>query len=165
MNTSTKKITYAAIAAAIVFLVTWTVKLPVPGTSGAYLNFGDVVITVTAFLLGGPAAAGAAACGSFLADLATGSAIYAVPTFFIKGLMALVCGAVSRKKTTRGYILSGFAGGAVMVAGYGLFELFFFGAAYAAVSLPFNLIQWFAGAGAAVVLLPAARQLEKQISF
>ncbi|SMC87567.1 ECF transporter S component [Papillibacter cinnamivorans] len=161
----TRKITYSAIAAAIVFLVTWIVKLPVPGTSGAYLNFGDVVITMTAFLLGGPAAAASAAVGSCLADIAVGSAVYAVPTFFIKGLMALACGAVSRKKTARGYILSGFVGGAIMTAGYGLFEIFFFGTAYAAVSLPFNLIQWFAGAAAAAVLLPAVRRLEKGISL
>lgn len=162
MNTNTKKITETAIAAALIFVVTLTARfpIPVPLASGAYLNLGDVVIYLAAFLLGGPWAAAAAAIGSSLADLAAGAAVYALPTFVIKGCMALVWVRVAgRTNSARRYILAGFAGGLVMAGGYGLFEWAAFGGAYALVSLPFNVIQWVAGAGVSAVLYPAVQRL------
>jgi uncharacterized membrane protein len=49
------------------------------------------------------------------------------------------------------FVVACVAGGAIMVAGYGLYEYLFFGAGVAAASLPFNLIQW---AGGVIIALP-----------
>jgi uncharacterized membrane protein len=62
----TNKLTMMAVFTALVFVVTFLVRIPVPGTGGAYLNFGDVVIYIAAFTIGGPYAAVAAALGSML---------------------------------------------------------------------------------------------------
>lgn len=163
MDKITKKITYSAIAAAVVFVVTWMIRVPVPATSGGYVNVGDVVIFSVAYLLGGPIAAAAAAVGSALADLAAGAAVYAPATFVIKGLMGLVCGFLTVRKTFRAFALSCVAGGAIMAAGYGVYECAVFGLAYALAALPFNLIQWGGSAIIAVALYPVISRSLKSI--
>ncbi|HBU13081.1 MAG TPA: hypothetical protein DEB31_10295, partial [Clostridiales bacterium] len=61
---NTKKITTAAVMAALIFVVTWLVRIPVAPGYAAYFNFGDVVIYSCAYILGGPLAMAAAAAGS-----------------------------------------------------------------------------------------------------
>lgn len=149
----------------MIFVVTWLVKIPVPVSGGAYLNFGDSVIDVCAFVLGGPLAAVSAGLGSALADVAAGSAVYALPTFIIKALMGLLVGAMTSTQKLLPYCLACAAAGAVMVGGYALFEWFFFGAAYAAATLPFNLIQWCGSMLVAVVLYRGARRLSSMLGM
>lgn len=156
----TQQIAMTAVMAALIFVVTFLVKFPVPVSGGAYLNFGDVAIYICAYLLGGPLTAAAAAIGSFLADLAVGSAVYAVPTLIIKGVMGLAAGIIAKKHTFGFYILACAAGGAIMVFGYALFEYFFFDPAMAAASMPFNLIQWGGSVAVAALLYPALRPME-----
>jgi uncharacterized membrane protein len=163
MNKNLRTITVSAITAAVIFLVTWTIRIPVPATAGGYVNFGDVVIYISAFMLGGPTAAIAAAVGSALADTAAGAVIYIPATFVIKGLMGLICGYISSSKKFSMYAVSAIVGGAVMTAGYGLYELAVFGAEYAASSLPFNMIQWAGSAAAAIVLFPVIKRLSNAI--
>jgi uncharacterized membrane protein len=160
---NTRKITLAAVSAAIIFAVTWIIRIPVPGTSGGYVNLGDTVIYAASFLLGGPAAAAAAAVGSALADLAAGSVVYAPATFVIKGTMALAASALCRREKTGFYLLACLTGGAVMTAGYALYESVVFGAAYALLSLPYNLIQWGGSVIAAMIILPALKQISRSI--
>ncbi len=156
---NTRKITASAITAAIVFVVTWTVRLPIPATAGGYINCGDVVIYLSAYLLGGPAAAAAAAVGSALADAAAGAAVYIPATFVIKGLMGLLCGFLTEKKKFSGFVLSCAIGGAVMTLGYAAYESVVFGLSYALASLPFNAVQWVGGGVVAVALFPVAKRL------
>ena len=123
-----------------------------PGLAGgAYLNLGDSLIYCAAFMLGGIPAMFTAGIGSMLADIAGGALIYAPATLIIKGLMGLACGAMLVRPSFGRFVFASVLGGAIMVAGYGVYELFVFGAAYALTSLPFNLIQW--GGGVAVALL------------
>jgi uncharacterized membrane protein len=160
MNRNIRKITYAAIAAALVFVVTWTIKITVPGTNGGYINLGDTVIYFTAYLLGGPIAAASSAVGSALADLAAGAVVYAPATFVIKGLMGLIFGLMTaRKKSFAAYLIAALLGGAIMTAGYALYETAVFGLAYALTSLPYNLLQWAGSVAAALLLFPAARRV------
>ncbi|NLO49202.1 MAG: ECF transporter S component [Clostridiales bacterium] len=159
MSMTTRKITLSAITAAIVFVVTWTIRIPVPATSGGYINFGDIVIYLSAFLLGGPSAGAAAAVGSALADAAGGAAMYIPATFVIKGIMGLVSGLMTVKKTFRSYALACIISGAVMAAGYGLYELLLFNFAYVIASFPFNMIQWVGSAIIAILLFPVAKRL------
>lgn len=158
-----KRISYTAIAAAIIFIVTWTIKLPVPATSGAYINLGDAMIYLSAYLLGGPIAAVAAAIGSALADTVAGYVIYVPATFVTKGLMGLIFGYMVKNKNLPMYIVACIVGGAVMTAGYALYETALFGFTYALTSLPFNLIQWAGGDIVAVLLYPVAQRLHKTV--
>ncbi|MDL2236662.1 ECF transporter S component [Christensenellaceae bacterium OttesenSCG-928-K19] len=161
---TTKKITMAAVMAALIFVVTWLVKIPV-GIGHAYFNLGDVIIYMCAYLLGGPLAALAAAIGSGLADVAGGAVVYAVPTLIIKGLMGLVVGKVTGKQAFGRYVVACAAAGGIMVLGYGLFEFFMFGFSYMIASVPFNLLQWGIGVAAAAAIYGATRQIARYFDF
>lgn len=165
-GSKTKKLTMVAVMAALIFVITWLVRIPVPGAHGAYLNFGDTVIYMCAYILGGPFAALAAAVGSGIADLAAGAAIYVLPTMLIKGVMGLVAGRLNQNQGFAFYVLGGLIGGAIMAGGYALYEYLVFGAAYALAGLvPFNLIQWFGGFAFSLPLFPVARRLSQQYDF
>jgi uncharacterized membrane protein len=161
MRDNVRRIVYGAALAALVFAVTWSVRIPIPATNGGYVNFGDVAIYMSSYVFCGPLAVLGAAIGSALADLLAGATVYIVPTFVIKGLMAAAAVRIIKKggKKAAGYILACAAGGAVMTAGYALFELAFFGPAYAAASLLPNALQWLGGAAIASALYPAAKRL------
>lgn len=161
----TARLTTTAVMAALIFVVTWLIKIPVPVSGGAYLNFGDSVIYMCAYILGGPLGAACAGVGSALADLAGGAAVYALPTLAIKALMALVAGAITKKQTFGRYAIACVTGGAIMVAGYYGFELAFFGTVYATTSLPFNLIQWVGSVLVALALYQAVKRISVHYGF
>ncbi len=155
-----QKITMVAVMAALIFVVTWLVKVPLPGAGGqAYFNLGDMLIYVSAYILGGPLTALAAAIGSGLADFAVGAYLYVVPTIIIKALMGLVAGIIDNKKDVKRYLLACVVAGAIMTAGYTLYEYAIVGALYANISFYMNLIQWAAGVAAAMAFYPAARRI------
>ncbi len=135
-----------AVITALVFIVTWSLRIPIPATSGGYINLGDIVIYLAALAVGGVEEILGAAIGSALSDLLGGAAVYIIPTFVIKGLMAAAALVIIRsKKTAVRYILACLTGGAIMTAGYGVYEYILFGFAYAAASLPMNIMQWLCG--------------------
>jgi len=156
----TKKLVLSSMMAALIFVITWTVKVPLPfSSSGGYINLGDAAIYFAGALLGPAGGFFAAAVGSALADILGGAAIYVLPTFFIKGLMGLVCGVfMTRKKTFKTFAVAAFVGGLIMVSGYFLFEYFVLDKAYAVAALPFNVIQW---AGSSIMALPLYKILSK----
>ncbi len=162
MNKNIRRISYTAIAAAIVFVVTRIIVFPV-GTGGAYIHFGDAAIYFTAFLLGGPIAAIAAAIGSTLCDVSLGYVIYAPATFIIKALMGLTAGLLMKSKRFWVYLLASAIGGAIMTLGYALYETVVpsFGFAVAIANAPFNLIQWGGSIAIAAVLYPVAQRIRK----
>ena len=164
MNKNVRKITYAALAAAIVFVVTRIIYFPV-GSSGAYVNFGDVAIYFTAFLLGGPIAAVASAIGSALADLTLGYAIYIPATFVIKGLMGLTAGFIMKSTKFWIYVTACVIGGAIMTLGYALYETFLFGFAVAIGNAPGNLIQWGGSVIIAALLFPVVKRIKTTSYF
>jgi uncharacterized membrane protein len=146
--------------AAVIFAVTWSIRVPLPFTSGGYLNLGDAVIYASACVIGGRRAAGAAAVGSGLADLAAGAVVYILPTAIIKGAMGLVVGAAAARDGGGfpRYLTACVIGAGVMVGGYALFEFAYFGSAYALSALPFNAMQGAGGVIAAAVCRPAVRR-------
>ena len=146
-----RKIAIGGIFAAFVFIGT---ELHIPTAIG-FMNLGDAVIFLAAYLIG-PAAILPAAIGSALGDLLAGYPVYIVPTFVIKGLMALIAALLmnrrsGKKLTFMKKITAGLASEALMIAGYFIFELFLYGGTAAAGSILFNLIQAFA---ALVVAIP-----------
>ncbi len=149
----TKTLAVSGIMAALIFVFTALVHIPVPGnTSGAYMNIGDSVIYCSGMLVGAPWAAAASGIGSMLADILLGGGIYIPATLVIKALMGLVCALLMKKAGLPKFILACVLGGAIMVAGYGIFEWVAFGWTYAVGTLVFNLIQWAAGVAVAVAL-------------
>ncbi len=146
----TKTLVISSILAALIFVFTFLLRLPV-NTSGAYMNIGDSVIYCSGILVSAPWAAAAAGIGSMLADLLLGGGIYIPATLVIKALMGLVCALMIRKGGLARFVAACILGGAIMTAGYGLFEWAMFGWSYAAGTLPFNLIQWGAGVGVAAI--------------
>jgi len=145
-----RKIAICGLMAAFVFVAT-QIRIP---TAIGYINLGDAVILISAFLLG-PIAFIPAAVGSALSDLIAGYAQYIIPTFLIKGLMGLTAGAyLSRVKITAvKKVLIGVIAEIIMIAGYFIFESlpFMYGWQAAAGSLFFNMIQ---GVAAVVIFVP-----------
>ena len=150
-----KKTAYAGVLAALVFIGT---ELHIPTAIG-YINLGDLVILVSAYILG-PFALVPAAIGSTLADILAGYPQYAVATFLIKGIMGLVAG-ILLKRNSEGKVSlarklsASFVAEVIMVAGYFAFESlpFMYGVAAAAGSLIPNGIQASAAIVGAVPLM------------
>ncbi len=163
MSKNVRRISYAAIAAAIVFAVTRMIVITY-SSSGSYINFGDMSIYIIAYLIGGPLAAPAAAIGSAMADL-TSFPIYAPATLIVKGLMGLTAGLLMRNKTFGMYVLACVVAGAIMVAGYGLYDLCIFGWGTTVVNAPGNLIQWSASVAIAAILYPIAQRIQNVTHF
>lgn len=166
MKLSTRRLAVSSVMAALIFVLTFSIRIPVPALAGgAYINLGDSLIYCAAYMLGGIPAMFAAGIGSMLADIAGGALIYAPATLAVKGAMGLVCGALLIRNTFGRFVLASAIGGAIMVAGYGVYELFVFGAAYALTSLPFNLIQWGGGVGIALLLYMPFSKMRRSFRF
>lgn len=112
------KMVYTALLAALVCVATFLIKVPMPITNG-YSHIGDGFIFIAVILLGGKSGALAAAIGAALADILGGYAIYALPTFIIKGVMALIMGYVVIKMDSKNkYIIGSFLGSVWQVLAY-----------------------------------------------
>ena len=113
-----------------------TMVLRIPSPTGGYLNLGDAVVLLGAYLLGPAWGALAGGIGPALADLLAGYAAYVPATLVIKALMALAAALIfcafakngSRfGKTFSGSLLGSVAAEIIMVVGYFLYELPLFG--------------------------------------
>ena len=148
-----KKTAYAGVLAALVFIGT---ELHIPTMIG-HINLGDLVILVSAYILG-PFALVPAAIGSTLADILAGYPQYAVATFLIKGIMGLVAG-ILLKRNSEGKVSfarklsASFVAELIMIAGYFASLPFMYGVAAAAGSLIPNGIQASAAIVGAVPLM------------
>jgi uncharacterized membrane protein len=86
-DTAVQRLCRTAIMAAAVFVMTMFPKIPIPL---GYANLGEAVIFLISVRFNRREAALASGLGSALTDLLSGYAIWAVPTFIIKSLMACV---------------------------------------------------------------------------
>ncbi len=144
MKTTTQKIIFSSMLAALVCVVTMVIKIPSP-LSG-YLNPGDCIVLLSGWLM--PPLYGflAAAVGSALADIFSGYMLYAPVTFLIKGVMALLASlgySLLRKKAggTVSHVLSGITAELFMILGYFAFEGILYGFTAAAMNIPMNALQ------------------------
>jgi uncharacterized membrane protein len=160
-----KTIAVTGISAAVIFAVTYFLRIPVPIPGGAYINLGDCAIFAAAYLIGAYPAALAAALGSAFADLAAGAPVYIPATFIVKGVMGFLFGIITRKvKSFRRYFAAAVLCGVVMIIGYGVYESLVFSIAYAVSSLPFNLIQAVGSVAVSGVLYKAVEGIRGRIS-
>ena len=155
---NTKKLILAGIFLVIIVLMTSLLRVPVyqttdSGTSpvirnngdpaGSYLNLGDAPIYAAALVLGGPLGALVAAIGSCLADIFVGSSVYAIPSFIIKGCMALLAARLLKKGSGWMELIKVcLYCSLIMIAGYFLFDLVIMGDyGVASFALPLDLLQ------------------------
>lgn len=151
------KMVLAALFAALCCVFTMVVQIPSP--MNGYVNLGDCMVLTAGWVLGGGYGFLAAGVGSALADLFAGYAHYAIATFLIKGIMALLaawlCTVLTKvlRSCMAGRILSALVSEVFMVLGYFFFAGLFLGKGVAAVSsVPGNLVQGAFGAVAGVLL-------------
>ena len=145
-----------------------TMMLQIPSPTGGYLNLGDTVVVLGAWMLGPVYGAVAGGVGPAMADLLSGYAVYVPGTLVIKAVMALTAAGLYRGLKKRGLLLCAGAAEALMVAGYWLFDGLLAalsgGGAFglcltaAAVGIPSNLVQAAFGAAASTLLAMALRR-------
>lgn len=138
-----------------------TLVLVVPSPTGGYMNLGDTVVLLGAYLLGPAWGAVAGGVGPALADLLSGYAVYAPATLVIKAVMGLLSGLLYRalREKRGGVLLTGLAGELPMVAGYWLFDALLLGSfAGSAAGIPSNLVQGGFGVAASTLLALALRK-------
>lgn len=163
----TKLWVMTALFAALGYVATSMLQVPTP-TNG-YVNLGDAVVLLGAFLLGPIYGAIAGGVGPALADLLSGYAMWVPGTLIIKGLMgfaaALLYRALGRK--ARGALAGGIAAEVIMVVGYWLYTAFMslseaggFGLSLlaAAAGIPGNLVQGAFGIVVSLLLWAALKK-------
>lgn len=161
-NLSVKKLCLAGVLAALVFVMTYVPKVPVPVTGG-YVHLGDGAIFLATLLLG-PLGIPAAAIGSGLSDLLGGYMVYVIPTVIIKSLVALVAWKVWKEGSWLRAVIAFVVAEIVMVLGYFAFEAVMYGAAAAWGAVGPNCIQGVAGVVLGLVchaLYPRMKMLVK----
>ena len=161
-NVSVKKLTLAGVMAALVFVMTYVPKVPVPVTGG-YVHLGDGAIFLSVLLLGSLGIP-SAAIGSGLADILGGYMVYALPTMAIKALVALIAWKIWKEGAWLRAVVAFILAEAAMVAGYFAFESVMYGAAAAWAAVGANCIQGIAGVALGMVchaLYPRLKRLVK----
>lgn len=159
-----RKLTTASIFAALIFVFTFTFKIP--NISG-YTHLGDAFIFLGIFFLDWRYATLAAGVGAALADLIGGYPLWVGPTFLIKATMVLLAVFLIKKvfhENKVGTVVAFVVAGAWQVFGYFVAATLLFDKAYALGSVPGNTVQSAVGILAALVLVAALRgtgQLDK----
>ena len=134
--------------AALVCVATMLIKIPSP--LKGYINLGDGIVLLAAWVLPLPYGIVAAGLGSALADLFSGYIVYAPATFVIKGAMALVVFFSFKLMSKRigrlpSQIIGAVLAEILMIAGYYVFEGFMYGFGASLVNIPANAFQGLAG--------------------
>ena len=148
-------LTFTGILIALTAAATMLIRIPTP-TKG-YINLGDTIVNLSAWILGPVYGAAAGGIGSALADLLSGYAVYCPATLVIKALMGVAAWFVWQKLSVKGSlaarITAAITAEVIMIAGYAIFEGFLYGSvAMAAASVAGNLVQGIFGASCSVLL-------------
>lgn len=149
------RLTLSGIMAALVAVATFFVQIPNPATRG-YINFGDIMIFVSALTFGPLVGGFAGSIGSSIADIASGYGYFAPFTFVIKGAEGAIAGLISNRISVRRDILAVIFAGSEMVIGYFLAEFFPLQLGWAALTeVPGNISQIVVGAivGVSIALI------------
>lgn len=154
-----KMLVMTALFVALSYVATTVLMIPAP--AGGYINLGDTVVLLGAYLLGPVYGAAAGGVGAALADLLTGYGVYVPATLVIKALMGLTAALLYRALKKKGWavIVCGAAAETIMVAGYCLYDGFLAGdPAVGLMGVPGNLVQAVFGLAASAVLAAALRK-------
>lgn len=155
MDLSLKRTTKVAMMAAIIFVCTYTLKVPIAVTGG-YTHLGDCAIFIGVMILGRKYGAAAAAVGASLADLLGGFLIWVIPTFVIKGAMAFLMGTIVEQilPGKRGnWLIGAVLGGIWQIFAYQLVKVVLISPAAALATIPTITTQTVAGIVIAAVVI------------
>jgi uncharacterized membrane protein len=159
-RTATLIVAQAGVMAALVAVATFLVQIPIPATKG-YLNFGDIMIFISAFTFGPIVGGFAGGVGSAISDIASGYAYFSPFTLVIKGAEGLIAGLISSRLSKKRNIIVVVIAGAEMVTGYFLAEFYGLSEGWAALGeVPFNILQIAAGG---IIGIPIAIILIKRL--
>ncbi|CUH97057.1 putative membrane protein [Propionispora sp. 2/2-37] len=157
----TKRLAYAALGIALVFICTSFVNLRLPiAANGGLIHLGNVPLFIIAILYGRWLGALAGGIGMALFDVVGGWFLWAPFTLVIVGLMGYTVGAICEKnRTWKAYIPALAAACLIKVAGYYGAEGIIYGNWLAPMaSIPGNLVQI---GVASVIVLPVVVKLRK----
>ena len=138
-----------------------TMVLQVPSPTGGYMNLGDTVVILGAYLLGPLYGAVAGGVGPALADLLSGYTVYVPATLIIKAIMGVLAAVLYRSigKNWWGVIVCAVVAEIPMVVGYWLFDGLLAGSlAASAAGIPSNLVQAAFGIVVSTLLALALRK-------
>ena len=135
----------SGVMAALVAIATFIVQIPNPATRG-YINFGDIMIFISALTFGPITGGFAGSVGSAIADVASGYAYFAPFTFIIKGAEGALAGFISNRKNVSRDLLAVAVAGTEMITGYFLAEFLPLQLGWAALTeVPGNISQILVG--------------------
>ena len=140
---SAKVITYTAVLAAIVFVMTFVPKIPIPF---GYAHLGDAIIFISVLFLPHKQAGLAASIGSALSDFIGGFPVWIIPTLIVKYVMVEVVFWIVRPdqkewKLTSVRVFLGFLVSAIwMVLSYAVSGALLYGSVAAGAAMVSGLI-------------------------
>lgn len=122
---SIRKIVICGFGAALTFLLTVFIVLPIPAMG--YVNFGDSMILLFATIVNPAAAAFIGGVGSALADVYLGYSQYAIFTLIIKGAEGLIAAYLFHALPKKIRIVAFLAGALIMIGGYYITDVILIG--------------------------------------
>lgn len=150
---TTKEITKIAMMAALVFIATYSLKVP---SLHGYTHLGDCMIFISVLILGGKKGGIAGGIGASLADLIGGYMIWIVPTFFIKFVMACIMGLFVEKFLSNvkfNWVIGACVGGLFQIIAYTVVKIPLFGMAYAIAGIYGLTLQTISGVIISILLI------------
>lgn len=165
-TSSAKQVAINGISIALVFIATGFINLRLPiVANGGLIHLGNVPLFLAAIIFGKKTGAISGAVGMALFDLFSGWTLWAPFTFVIVGIMGWVVGKITEDKshnTILWYVIAILAALAIKIVGYYIAEGIIYSNWVApAASIPGNIVQILT---AAVIVLPLAKPLKKQLS-
>jgi len=113
-----KKLVFASLFAAIIFIATYILHVPLP-FNGGYIHLGDTFIYLAACIMPMPYAMAAGAIGAGLSDaLSPGAFVWVIPTIIIKPLLTLYFTRKPEKFICKRNIIGIFLAGITGLIGY-----------------------------------------------
>ena len=164
MKLGSRELAAIAVMAALCFVATYSIMIPIPATSG-YFNIGDIFVIISGLVFGPIVGGVAGGLGSAISDLMGGYYFFVPFTLIIKGCEGLIAGYVGGRLATaklNRVILAWALGGSAVVIGYFAVESIFFGVSAAVVEVPVNLLQVIV---AGVVGVPVSQALKIRIKL
>ena len=138
-NNHTKLLCISGIFTALVFVITAYLHIP---TYNGYVHCGDGFIILAACILPMPYSIAVGVIGAFLADVITGYAIWAPGSMIIKGLIALLFSAKTKKILSLRNLIMLFPAAIVSALGYYLYEALIMASFVASLAgIPGSLVQ------------------------
>ena len=154
MNKRLQLLTFTALTAALIAVMTLFAHIPFPMTSDGYVHLGDGMVFLAACLLPAPYAVAAAALGCGLSDALLGVFGWLPATIVLKACMALLFSSKQKKILCSRNFFVLLPACLINIAGYYLYNGAIYGEWGALLSVFGDVIQ--AGAGIAVFLLLGA---------